>query len=136
PCLTATRGNVLNYISDLLATLESIQTMFRRFSEWLLFSLIISLGPFWISAVASGVLGLRPHWVSMLRTGQLLLITFGLAGTGMGEIFAKRSLIFRVRSTQRRERYDTFALYCTFIFMGVVTITAISYAILITVAMI
>ena len=71
----------------------------------------------------------------MLRTGELLLITFGLAGTGIGEIFSKRRLFFSLRPSARRERLDTFALYCTFIFLGVVTITAVSYAIRLTVEM-
>lgn len=71
----------------------------------------------------------------MLRTGELLLITFGLAGTGIGEIFSKRRAFFGIRSAARRERLDTFALYCTFLFLGVVTITAVSYAIRITVEM-
>src|SRR5437867_4852072 len=109
--------------------------MFRRFSEWLLFSLLVSLVPFWISGVVSGVTGKPLPWICMLRTGELLLITFGLAGTGIGEIFSKRRLSFSLRPAARRDRFETFALYCTFIFMGVVTFTAISYASRLTVEM-
>ena len=80
----------------------------------------------------TGVLGLSLNWLAMLRTGELLLITFGLAGTAMGELFSKRTLIFRIHSAEQRERYDTYALYCTFILMAVVAISAASYAIILT----
>jgi len=106
--------------------------MFRRFSEWFLFSFIVALVPFWISAIVTGILGVSSNWLAMLRTGELLLITFGLAGTALGELFSKRALIFRMYRAERRERYDTYALYCTFILMAVVAISAASYAIILT----
>lgn len=100
----------------------------RRFSKWLLFSLLASLAPFWIAMICSGVAGIPFYGWELLANGELLLICFGLAATGTGDIFANRRSLLNIRPIIRRDRIDTAALYCTWALMVVVVVTAVSYA--------
>ena len=103
--------------------------MFRRFSQWLLFTLLVSLVPFGIMSLRFCIRGAPFSWSTLLESGELLLVTFGLAGAGIGDLFVKRTLIFKM-TAERRQKYDTFALYCTAFFMYVVVACCASYAIL------
>jgi len=97
---------------------------FRRLSQWFLFSFIASLIPFIIAWICT-VLGDVPFdgWV-MLQRGEVLLICFGLAATGVGDVLVNRQ---RLRRAAVRQRVETVTLYCTFCLLVVVVMTAVSY---------
>lgn len=101
--------------------------LFRRFSEWALFSFLVALVPFGICSIVFRVLGLPFSLWDRFEAGELLLVCCALSGPALGEVFTKRRRMLRLPAPQR-ERYDTAALYCTFFFMAVVAVSALSYA--------
>jgi hypothetical protein len=102
--------------------------MIDRLWRWLVYTLLASLAPFWIFLLICGVAGKPISVVHVLAAGELLLVSCGLAASGIGD------LSNRLRASRRRRlrvvRWtENIPVYCNGIFFGVVFVSAVAYAV-------